>query len=132
MHNIEIPNKNEYLSLIHMKPCSLNKISNDLQHLLSCTKNNIDLIAVTETGITKQIFFKIIWILINILKNLLQSKLLQMVLFFTLLIVYHINIKITETSKKEWNGINFFYRHRSTDLTDFYGSYLNNILESIS
>ena len=53
MHNTEIPNKNKYLSLIHMKPCSLNNIFNDLQRLLSCTKNNIDLIAVTETGITK-------------------------------------------------------------------------------
>ena len=55
MHNIEIPNKNKYLSLIHINVCSLNKTFDDLQHLLSCTKNDLDLIAVTETRITKQI-----------------------------------------------------------------------------
>ena len=55
MHNIEIPNKNKYLSLIHINVCSLNKTFDDLPHLLSSTKNDLDLIAVTETRITKQI-----------------------------------------------------------------------------
>ena len=39
MHNIEIPHKNKSLSLFHINACSLNKNFDDLQHLLSCTKN---------------------------------------------------------------------------------------------
>ena len=39
MHNIEIPHKNKPLSLFHRNSCSLNKKFDDLQHLLSCTKN---------------------------------------------------------------------------------------------
>ena len=38
MHNIEIPHKNKSLSLFHINACSLNKNSDDLQHLLNCTK----------------------------------------------------------------------------------------------
>ena len=57
MHNIGIPNKNKSLSLFHIDPCSLNKIFDDLQYLLSHIKNNVDIIGVTETRITKQLFF---------------------------------------------------------------------------
>ena len=35
--------------------CSLNKNFDDFQHLLSCTKHNLDIIGVTETRITKQV-----------------------------------------------------------------------------
>ena len=55
MHNVEIPNKNKSLSLFHINACSLHKKIDDLQHLLSCTKNNFDIIGVTETRITKQV-----------------------------------------------------------------------------
>ena len=55
MHNIEIPNKTKSLSLFHINACSLNKTSDDLQHLLSCTKNNFDIAGVTEARITKQV-----------------------------------------------------------------------------
>ena len=55
MHNVEIPNKNKSLSLFHINACSLHKKFDDLQHLLSCTKNNFDMIGVTETRITKQV-----------------------------------------------------------------------------
>ena len=54
MHNVEIPNKNKCLWLFHVNPCSLNKTFDDLQHLFSCTKNNFDRIAVTETRMTKR------------------------------------------------------------------------------
>ena len=43
-----MPHKNKYLSLFHINPCSLNQNFDNLQHLLSCTKN-IDLIAISET-----------------------------------------------------------------------------------
>ena len=55
MHNIELPHKNKLLSLFHINTCSLNKNFDDLQHLLSCTKKNLDIIAISETRITKQV-----------------------------------------------------------------------------
>ena len=41
MHNIEIPHNNKLVSLFHINACSLNKNFDDLQHLLSCTKNTL-------------------------------------------------------------------------------------------
>ena len=55
MHNVGIPNKNKSLSLLHVNACSINENSDDLQNLLSCRKNNFDIIGVTETTITKQV-----------------------------------------------------------------------------
>ena len=55
VHNIEISHKNKSLSLFHINACSLNKTFDDLQHLLSCTKTKFDIIAITETRITKQV-----------------------------------------------------------------------------
>ena len=55
MYNIEIPHNNISLSLFHINACFLNKSFDDLQHLLSCTKKNFDLIAISETRITKQV-----------------------------------------------------------------------------
>ena len=45
---------NKYLALFHIKACSLNKNFDDLGHLLKCTNNVFDIIAVTETRIAKQ------------------------------------------------------------------------------
>ena len=56
MHNIEMPHKNKPLSLFHINACSLNKNFDDLQHPLSCTKHFFDIIAVSETRITKNIY----------------------------------------------------------------------------
>ena len=55
MHNIEILQKNKSLSMFHINACSLNKNFHDLQHLLNCTKNLFDIIAISETRITKQV-----------------------------------------------------------------------------
>ena len=54
MHNIEICHKNNLLSLCHINACSLNKNFDDLKHFVSCTKK-IDMIAISETTITKQV-----------------------------------------------------------------------------
>ena len=43
MHNVEIPHNNKSLFLLHTNACSLNKNFDDLQHLLSCTKKNVDI-----------------------------------------------------------------------------------------
>ena len=55
MRNIEIPHKNKLLSLFHMNASSLNKKFDDLQNLLNCTKENVHIIAISETRIIKQI-----------------------------------------------------------------------------
>ena len=55
MHNIEIPQKNRSLSLFHINACSINKNHDELHHLLSCTKTIFDIIAISETRITKQV-----------------------------------------------------------------------------
>ena len=55
MGNIEIPHKSKSLSLFHINACSLNKNFDDLQHLLSCTKTKFDIIAISETRITRQV-----------------------------------------------------------------------------
>ena len=43
------------LSLFHINACSLNKNYDDLQHLLSCTQKNLDIIAISEARITKNV-----------------------------------------------------------------------------
>ena len=55
MNNIEITHKNKSLSLFHINACSLNKNVDDIQHLKSCTKTKFDVIAISETRITKQV-----------------------------------------------------------------------------
>ena len=55
MRNIEVHHKNKSLSLFHINACSLNKTFDDPQHLLSFTKTKFDIIAVSETRITKQV-----------------------------------------------------------------------------
>ena len=56
MHNIKVPHKNKLLSLFHVNACSISKNFDDLQHLVSFTKKKIDIIAVSETRITKNIY----------------------------------------------------------------------------
>ena len=41
--------------MLDINTCSLNKNFDDFQYLLSCTKNNFDIIGVTETRITTQL-----------------------------------------------------------------------------
>ena len=55
LHNLKITNKSKLLSLFHVNACSLNKNFDNLQHLLSCTNENFDIIAITETRITKNV-----------------------------------------------------------------------------
>ena len=52
---MKIPNKDKSLALFHINVCSLNKNFNELEHLLSCTNKNFDVIAISETRITKNI-----------------------------------------------------------------------------
>ena len=54
IQTLKFPNKHKSLSLFHINACSLNKNFDDLDHLLKCTNKAFDIIAVTETRITKQ------------------------------------------------------------------------------
>ena len=53
--NIEIPHKDKSLSLFHINAFSLNNNFDDLQHFFTCTKTKFDIIAISETRITKQV-----------------------------------------------------------------------------
>ena len=95
MHNIEIPHKNKSLSLFHINSCTLNKNFDDIHHLLSHTKKTFYIIAISQVKLESQnkYLYQIIWILIIIILNLLQLRLMQVVPFFNLLIIiYHINV----------------------------------------
>ena len=91
MGNIEIPLKNKSFSLFHINTCSLNKNFDDLQHLLSCTKTKFDIVVISETSITRQVS-----LLNNLnLNNYSLLRLLQVIPFFPMLIIYHINVAMT-------------------------------------
>ena len=77
MYNIEIPHKNESLSLFHINACSLNKSFDDLQHLLSRTKTKFDIKSISETKVTRQVSLSNNLNLNNY--SLLQLRLLQVV-----------------------------------------------------
>ena len=56
IQTLKFPNKHKSLALFYINACSLNKHFDDL-HLLKCTNKVFDIIAVTETRITKQTSF---------------------------------------------------------------------------
>ena len=107
MHNIQIPNKKKSVPVPYRSMLS-SKIFDDLQHLLSCTKNNFDIIGVTEIRIIKQVaLLNILNLKYYFFEFFLCPKLLEVALFFTLLLNYHINIAITKISVKwmNWNQL---------------------------
>ena len=132
----------------HINACFL-KIFDDLQHLLSRTKNNFDNIGVTETRITKQV---------SLLNNLnLKSysyeftpnettaggTILHIASYWSCKYCYDLNIHkknelestfIETVNLTKWNTfVGDIYRHPSIDLTGFISfSYLNKLFENIS
>ena len=46
LHNLKIINKSKSLVLFHINTCSLSKNFDNLQHLVSCTNENFDIIAI--------------------------------------------------------------------------------------
>ena len=55
LKNLKITSKSNSLSLFCINACSLSKNFDDLQHLLCCANKNFDIIAITETRITKSV-----------------------------------------------------------------------------
>ena len=138
MHNIEIPYKNKPLSLFHINTCSLSKNFDDLQHLLNCTKNNFDIIAVSETRITKNVA---LLNNLNLNKYSFEFTPTETCAGGTLLyIANHLSYKCNDPniyiknelestfieivdSKKSSINVGVIYRHPSMDLTDFNCNY---------
>ena len=55
IQSLKIPNKSKSLSMFHINTCSLSKNFDDLEYLLKTTNMNFDIIAISETRITKNI-----------------------------------------------------------------------------
>ena len=53
LQTMKMYNKDKSLALFHKNACSLNKNFNELEHPLSCANKNFDVIAISETSITK-------------------------------------------------------------------------------
>ena len=148
MHNLKIPHKNKSLSLFHINACSLNKNFDDLQHLLSSTKKVFDIIAVSETRITKQV---------SLLNNLnlnhysfeftpTEASAGGTLLYITNHLSYKCRNDLNIYKKNELEStfieivnpkksniiVGVIYRHPSMDLADFNSNYLNKLLENIS
>ena len=101
IQTLKFPNKHKSLSLFHINACSLNKNFDDLDHLLKCTNKAFDIIAVTETRITKQSSlttninltnFAIEFTLLNLQLEALSSTLLITCLINLVLILIFIKL----------------------------------------
>ena len=144
MHNIEIPHKNKSLSLFHINTCSVNKNSDDLHNLLSCTQKDFDIIAISETRVTKNI---------SLLNNLnfnnysfeftpTETSAGGTLLYIANHLSYkcHNDLNIYKKNELEYTFIEIvnpkktniivgaIYRHPSMNLTDFNCNYLNKLL----
>ena len=94
LQTMKISNEDKSLALFHINACSLSKNFDDLEHLLSCTSKNFDVIPRTKTRIAKNVSPTI-----NLtMKNFSFEFTLipqQVIPFFKLLITYHINLAWT-------------------------------------
>ena len=134
LQNLKITNKSKSLSLFHVNACSLSKNFDDFQHLLSCTNKNFDIIAVTETRITKNVS---ITNNLNIKNYSTEFTPTESSAGGTLLyIANHLSYKshqdlniykkneleptfIEILNPKKLNIVGTIYKHPSMDLTDF-------------
>ena len=55
LQKLKIPNKENSLSLFHINACSLNKTFEELQNPLQSTNINVDVIAITEARVPKNV-----------------------------------------------------------------------------
>ena len=148
MHNVKIPHKIKPLSLFHFNACSLSKIFDELQHLLSCTKTFFNIIALTQTRITKNVF-----LLNNLNLNNYSFEFTPVGTCTGGTLPYipnHLSYKCRNdlniykknelestfieivNPKKSNIVVGVIYRHPSMDFADFNCNYLNKLLENIS
>ena len=91
LQNLKITNMSKSLSLFHINVYSLSKKCDDLQHLLSCTNKNFDIIARTETRITENVSITNNLNIKNYSIEFTQLNLQLVVLFCIFLIIFHTN-----------------------------------------
>ena len=53
IQSLKVANKNKSLSIFQINACSWNKNFDYLEHLLKCTNKKFDVVAVSESRITK-------------------------------------------------------------------------------
>ena len=145
---LKVANKDKSLSMFHINAWSLNKSFGDLEYLLKCTNKKFDVVAVSETRITRNTSK-----LCNIsLKNYsVESTSTESPAGGTLLYVAnHLSYKpcndlniykkfelestfVEIINPKKLNIIvSAIYRHPSMDVSDFNWNYLHGLLDKIS
>ena len=148
IQTLKFPNKHKSLALFHINACSLNKNFDDLEHLLKCTNKVFDIIAVTETRITKQTSLTTN---INLRNYAIEFTPTESSAGGTLLyIASHLSYKprpdlnIYKSNqlestfveiinpKKSNIVIGCIYKHPNIDVTDFKNNYLSQIFEIVS
>ena len=149
LQNLKITHKNKSFSLFYINVYSLSKNFDDFQHLFSCTNKNVEIIAVTETRIMKNI---------SITNNLAIrnysfefTRTAESSAGGTLLsTANHLSYKPRQdlhickkykmgstlieiiNSSKSNIVVGCVYKHTSASLTDLANNYLNNILDEVS
>ena len=148
IQTLKFPNKRKSLTLFHTNSCSLNKNFDDLEHILKSKNKVVDINAVSETRITKQITFTTN---INPRNYAIayiptESSAEGMLLYIASHLSYKprpdLNIyksyQLESTFVEIINHkkINFvigcIYKHPNKDLTDFKNNYLTKMFEIVS
>ena len=124
-----------------MNSCSLNKNFEEPQNLLQCTNINFDVIAITETRITKNVS-----VTQNIVLNNYFFEHTPTLLYIANPLSYKIrnDLKIYKKFELESTFIEIInprksniivgviYKHPKMDVTDFNNNFLNNLLKKIN
>ena len=148
IQTLKFPNKQKSLALFHINACSLNKNFDDLGHLLKCTNKVFDIIAVTETRITKQTSLTTN---INLRDYAIEFTPTESTAGGTLIyIASHLSYKLRTdlnvykanqlestfveiiNPKKGSIVIGSLYKHPNMDVLDFKNNYLRQIFEIVS
>ena len=94
---LKLYDKKNSLSFFHINACSLNKNFDHLEYILKCTNKSFDIIAVSETRISKKTSLTFNINLRSYSLNEPQQNPQQVELFCIFLIVSHINHALTLT-----------------------------------
>ena len=148
IQTLKFPDKHKSLALLHINACSLNKNLDDLDHLLKCTNKVFDIIAVSETRITKQtsltsnINLKNYAIEFTPNESSAGGSLLYIASHLSYkprpdLNIYKVNqlestfVEIINPQKSNI-VIGCLYKHPNMDVLDFKNNYLNHIFDFLS
>ena len=149
IQTLNIPKKSKFLSMFHINACSLSKNFDDLEYLLKTTNMNFDIIAISETRITKNIN--------NILSNInlnnyafelttTESSAGGTLIYVANHLAYNPRTDLQIYKKRDLEStfieiinpkksniiIGCIYRHSNMDLTDYNKDYLNPLLAKLS